>query len=242
MTIWNKLNTLLRARTRQSIETLTDANAALIYEQEIMDVEQVLARRREALAAMIASRKWLEKDIHNAQLRIEQRERQVAALSSEQRSEHLLQCAAQEIALAEAHLGRSTRKHSAVCSSITAEEDTIRKSLQELNDHRREQRVLQAQLALNTSCHSRSANVTLAARLEALRNTRGSLVETRDADCDREQAMEEAIRRTTGDPLQEQLADRGMDDHSKHVANVLARLQSLQPLAASTAAAKPGPG
>ena len=63
MSIIGKLNTLLRAGLRESAERVTDANAIRIYRQEIADAENLLQRRRTALASLIATRKDLETEM-----------------------------------------------------------------------------------------------------------------------------------------------------------------------------------
>ena len=86
MNIMGKLNTLFRAGLRESAERVTDANAILIYRQEIADAENLLQRRRTALASLIATRKDLESEMDSMQRRLCERERQIAAIAPAQRS------------------------------------------------------------------------------------------------------------------------------------------------------------
>ena len=70
MNVFKKLNTLMRAGARESAERITDANAIRIYRQEIVDAENLLERRRLALAGLIATRKDLEREISSGERRI----------------------------------------------------------------------------------------------------------------------------------------------------------------------------
>ena len=99
MSIFRKLNTLLRASARETAEHITDANAIRIYRQEVIDAENLLGRRRACLAAIIATRKGLEREIASAQTRIQSRERQIAAVTPGERTEELLLLAARDIAI-----------------------------------------------------------------------------------------------------------------------------------------------
>ncbi|MFC4257879.1 PspA/IM30 family protein [Marinobacter lacisalsi] len=78
MSVWTKLNTLLRASAQEPAEALVDANAIRIFEQELRDAEQAFGRSKRQLACLMAEKKFLERD--NASLResIENREAQAA--------------------------------------------------------------------------------------------------------------------------------------------------------------------
>mgnify|MGYP001812472022 FL=1 len=118
MRIFAKLSTLLRAGARETAEHITDANAIRIYRQEVVDAENLLAHRRTRLAATIASRKDLEREIAAAQSRIQSREAQVAGLPPAERSEELMLLAAKDIAASEAHLDTLRRRHAEVTQRI----------------------------------------------------------------------------------------------------------------------------
>ena len=119
MRIFAKLNTLLRAGARETAEHITDANAIRIYRQEVVDAENLLGRRRTCLAATIATRKDLEREIAAAQSRIQSREAQVAGLPPAERSEELMLLAAKDIAASEAHLDTLRRRHAEVTQRIS---------------------------------------------------------------------------------------------------------------------------
>ena len=46
MSIFRKLNTLLRAGARETAQQITDANAIRIYRQEVIDAENLMLRRQ----------------------------------------------------------------------------------------------------------------------------------------------------------------------------------------------------
>ena len=226
MNIVQKLNTLFRAGVRESAEKITDAHAIRIYRQEVADAETLLARRRTGLAAMIATRRDLEREMGLARERISRRESQVAALSPQERSDDLLLLAARDIAATEEFLQRLQRRHLAVTERISAEELTLRRLLAEIREHRREAKILESQLTRGRAAPRMDYGDTIAAHLATLRETRAHLTGAVDTNDDAEESMAEALDRVEGDPVDRELADLHRDDTSLRVESVLARLRA----------------
>lgn len=227
MSIFQKLNTLMRAGVRESAEKITDANALRIYRQEVVDAENLLARRRTSMAAVIATRKDLEQEIEVAQKRVRSREAQLSQLPEADRSESLLMLAAQDIASCEAHIASLQQRHVEMAQRINSEEISLRKLLAELKEHRRELKVLEAQLRGTGSIKSFDYSGTVSGHLATLRATRADLTGMVTVSDNAEASMEEALERVDGDPLQRELHALGRDDESLRVKSVLARLQAM---------------
>ncbi len=227
MNVFTKLTTLFRAGVRESAERITDANAIRIYRQEVVDAEQLLERRRLYLAGMIATRKDLEKEIAGAEQRIRTREGQIAAVDPEERSEKLLLLAARDIAATEAHLKNLRQRHEQIAGKINGEELTLRRLVSELREHRRELRILSAQIARNGSFSGHAYGDTVAGHLATLRQTRAGISGTVCSIETSEASMEEANDRVDGDPLDRELAAQGQDPASIQLADVLARLRTI---------------
>ena len=227
MSIFRKLNTLLRAGARETAEHITDANAIRIYRQEVIDAENLLSRRRTCLAAIIATRTDLEKEIAAAQARIQSRERQIAALSPGERSEELLLLAARDIAATEKHLTALQRRHAEVAQRVAAEELTLRRLLAEIREHRREVKILETQVAQSGRSLAYRHSETVAGHLATLRDTRAAITGAVAASNNAEAGMDEAIERIDGDPLQRELCALGRDDESLQVDSVLQRLRDI---------------
>jgi chromosome segregation ATPase len=227
MSILRKLNTLLRAGARETAEQLTDANAIRIYRQEIIDAENLLGRRRACLAATIATRKDLEREMAAAQQRIGSRENQIAALTPQERTEQLLQLAASDIASSERHLEALQRRHAEVTQRIHAEELTLRKLVSETREHRRELNILASQVAANGRSLAYNYGETVTSHLATLRETRSVITGSVAAADNSEAGMEETLERIDGDPVERELVSMGRDAQSLHVDSVLLRLRGL---------------
>jgi phage shock protein A len=227
MSIFRKLNTLLRAGARESAERITEANAIRIYKQELVDAENLLERRRACLAGIIATRKDLEKEISSAQQRIQRREGEIAGIEPDQRSDDLLMLAAKDIAGTEAHLANLRHRHLQVAERISREELTLRKLLTEIKEHRRELRILASEVARGGINGGVNYQQTVAGHLATLRETHASISGKVTFSDTAEDSMDEALERVDGDPLDRELATRGRDDASLRLANVLSRLREI---------------
>lgn len=227
MSILRKLNTLLRAGARESAQHLTDANAMRIYRQEIVDAENLLSRRRTTLAATIATRRDLEREMAAARKRVRNREEQIGALTAQQRSEELLLLAAKDIAATEAHLAALQQRHVALVQRIDSEELTLRKLLGEIKEHRREVTVMASQVTRNAGTLAYNYHETVAGHLATLRDTRTAISGAAVAVDNAEAGMDEAMERIDGDPLERELRAQGQDDESLRVEQVLSRLSNL---------------
>ena len=226
MNIMKKLHTLLRAGARESAELITDANAVRIYRQEIVDAEELLGRRRLYLAGLIATRKDLEREMGSARQRISKREQQIASLTPQERTEELLMLAARDIAATQTHVTQLQHRHLLIVERVAAEELTLRKLVTEIREHRREIRILAAEVARGSRPRG-GAGGTVAGRLATLRETRAAIAgNVSDADV-AELSFAEATERVDGDPLDRELASRGRDPASMELAGVLARLKGM---------------
>ena len=227
MSIFSKLNTLIRAGARESAERITDANAIRIYRQEIVDAENLLERRRVSLAGLIASRKDMEREISTTKKRISNREQQIVSIAPEERSEALLTLAARDIAASEAHVATLDNRRLLLAQRISNEELTLRKLVSEIKEHRREIRMLAADLSRNGQITTNTCGSTVAGHLATLRATREGIAGTVSSSDVAEESFVEASERVDGDPLDRELAAQGRDAHSLRLTSVLERLKTM---------------
>ncbi len=227
MTIMGKLNTLFRAGLRESAERVTDANVIRIYRQEIADAENLLRRRRAALASLIATRKDLESEVDCSQRRLRERERQISEITPAERSEQLLSLAAQDIAATELQLAGLEQRKASIAQQINCEELTLRTLVAEIREHRRESRILAAYRVNGGPLRAGNGSDTVAERLATLRATRAGIAGA-VANLDvAEASYTEASERVDGDPLERELVEQGRDPASVRIAAVLKRLREV---------------
>lgn len=90
--------TLGRAQLRESAEWVLDANAVRLFEQEIIDAESLVERRRRDLCELLVAVKEIEREMETERPSIARRERQAAELLARDPGHPLLEAIAEEIA------------------------------------------------------------------------------------------------------------------------------------------------
>lgn len=78
MNVIRKIATAFRGSVRESAEVVIDANAIRIFEQEIIDAEQGIAKSKQQLTLVIAERVQLERTNTALEEQIQSREQQAA--------------------------------------------------------------------------------------------------------------------------------------------------------------------
>ncbi len=227
MTIATKLKTLFRANLRETAEQLTDANAIRIYRQEIVDAQNLLCRRKLALAAMIANRKELEHEIDVANKGVEKLEQKIEHIPATERTDELLLMAATDIAETENHAEHLSKRHIEVKQRILTEEIKLRKLVAEIREHSRELKILQSQIASTKPGAQQSYENTVSAQLATLRDTRSSLSGAASAIDTAEASMEEMIERVEGSAFERKLENIAGSDQDLRINSVLSRLKNI---------------
>ncbi len=224
MSLLQKLNTLFRAGAREAAEGLLDANALRVYEQEIIDAESVLARRRDAMAELIVNRREMEAEIDRLQKWVRRREQQVRSLPEEARSDSILELAAREIAAEEQREELLKREHEDLCARIAREEAHLRQMMGEIREHRRDLKLLSSKLRVHGA--SEGCQATLSGRLQSLRQSRTAIGERLTRVDWGEQSVQEVGERLDESPLQRALDRAGQGEAAERTALVLARLSA----------------
>ncbi|MAT92490.1 MAG: hypothetical protein CME59_07805 [Halioglobus sp.] len=226
MRLREKLRLLLHGSVNDSLENLTDANCARIYRQEIREAQDLLSRRRDALGAMIASRKDLESELERVGRKIAQRESQLEVLDASTLTVELLESSAREIAALEAHEEHTRQRHTQTCEMIAREELLLRRLLTELSEHRRDLKILEAQLGRSGPAAAGAGRDTVSGRLLALQETRAAIAGGVARQRHLEDAVEEAGERIDGSDVDRCLRQVEKDPQSLRVAAVLDRLKA----------------
>ena len=224
MSVMRKLNTLFRANARGAAEVILDANAIRIYEQEIIDAEELLTRRRDAMATMIANRNELERELEIVKATIVRREEQLQRVPAAERDDALLELAAEEIAAAENQQQQLEIQLAELTLRIRELEAILRQLISEIKQHRRDLKLMSSQARSMAAGNAGSID-TLNGRLQALRRTRAGIGEQIAGGRDLEAGVKEVAQRLDEDPLKRELHRLGGSDEAAHVAAVKERLK-----------------
>lgn len=232
MSIFTKLNVLIRASAHDSVEAITDANCIRIYRQEVRDAVDMLSQRRRALGLMIAARKDIEAELEALQGTIRQRESQVQQLDEPVLTEDVLLAAAQELASLEEYCEVLKRRQAELAKNISREEIQLRRLVSELSEHRRELKMLESQLGMNKGVLQTTPKETIAERLLSMREARLTASGNATTQTHLEEGIDEAEQRLSRDSIDQVLLDNRKDTNSLRVAAVLQRLKLSMGIAA----------
>ncbi|MEP3562538.1 MAG: PspA/IM30 family protein [Marinobacter sp.] len=226
MSIWRKLNTLFRASAHEPVAKLVEANDLRIFEQELRDAEQAIARSKRELAYLMAEKTRLERDNNGLQAAITKREQQ-ATQALEQDDEALALELANLIAEDETVLQCQQQQH----AKLQQQESQLRRQLRDsgraLKHFHSEMRLAKAnrhaeqvtrQLRGHASgLHSHMEELNVSADRIRARQTEAEDVEAALTELDAEQ--------NNGD-LDARLKAAGIDNGGSNGEKVLARLKA----------------
>ncbi|WP_417539639.1 PspA/IM30 family protein [Marinobacter sp.] len=228
MSIWRKLNTLFRASAHEPVAKLVDANDMRIFEQELRDAEQAIARSKRELAHLMAEKTRLERDNAGLQAAINKREQQ-ASQALEQNEETLALELANLIAEDEALLHRQQQQH----AKLQQQESELRRQLRDsgralkhfysemrlAKANRHAEQVTRQLRGHATGLHSHMEDLNVSANRIRARQTEAEDVEDALTKLDQEQQH--------GD-LDARLKAAGIDNGASDGAKVLERLRAAQ--------------
>jgi phage shock protein A len=244
MSVWGKLFTMVRGTANDAAESIADAGAVRILDQQVRDADGALLKAQTDLAGLMGKAKLTRDRV----LDLEQKHgRDLAVLERavESGQEQLATELADRVAVLEGELERERRSLAELTSRETQLKDTVGKLRQRIQSMKREidtvkvtESVQKAQQAIVS--HGAGAISTLgnaAASLQRLKEKQAA----RSAEFEAANKIEEI---SSGGDLDRRLADAGLLESGGTGAAVLARMRARsQPALAAPAnqAALPPP-
>jgi phage shock protein A len=222
MGIFAKLTTLARGAARESAEVLLDANAIRVFEQEIVDVEESIQLRKQAMSEVIVARNQIGREIESIQSIIAKREEQAKALLDNKSNNDLLDEIANDIVQYEETLSDLQAQHQAMSKRIMTMESALRRAIGEIAQYRRDLRLARAQ-QIGASNLAKANNIPR--QLSELESTRRHIAALQTGDDDRETAWSEMEDRMDPQGLNRRHQKISAADQQKKKDAVLKRLQ-----------------
>lgn len=222
MYIFNKLFTLARGTARESAEVLLDANALRIFEQEIVDVEHAIYRRKKSLSELVVAKKQLKREIESLENLITKRESQAKNLLESEGENELVEEIASEIAEYEFSLEAIREQKALQEKRIQSVEKGLRSALKEVGNYRRDLRMAKAQ-QIGASGLAKANN--LPEQLSELNATRQHVIALQTEERDQEDAWIEMEGLMNGCHIEERIKALKKDPHNVRKNQVLERLR-----------------
>ena len=137
MSVIKKLVTLLRGSAREIGQSVVDANATRIYEQEIIDAKASISEAKGELTGVMAQQMQTARDIERIKADILRHE-DIAVQALDKANEPLALEVAERVAGLEAELNTQTQAHAGYAMQVTRLKDLIRAAEERVREHERE--------------------------------------------------------------------------------------------------------
>jgi len=226
MAIWTKLFALVRGTAHEAGGAVVDANALRILDQEIRDADNALGRARDDLAALVARRRVLEKEVQSFRdqaVRYEGSARAALAKGDEGLAREVAQRIAdleQEVTLKEPQLGEMRTAEDRMHQIIAATQQKVEGLRREIDVVKVNESVQRAQASVVAG--GSGATAALGSAADSLKR-----IKERQAIRDEKfKASAELEDRRTGADLDAKLRNAGLLPGQSSADDVLARLSA----------------
>ncbi|GAA5169590.1 PspA/IM30 family protein [Viridibacterium curvum] len=235
MSVLKKLVTLMRGSVREIGESVVDANATRIYEQEIVDAKHNVAQARGDLTGVMAKEMQSAREIERLRGEVARYEGlALEALNKQQ--EGLAEEVAGRVAELEKELDEQTRSHATYAVQVVRLKELIKGAEAKIREHERQ--IVMAKTTESVYRATRSIADSIDGTGSKLVSAKESLerIRQRHEDlADRMTAAEQLENEVGSKALEAKLAAAGIGEGADRRAAIMARIRSRQ--AGSTAGA-----
>lgn len=239
MSVMKKVMTLLRGSVREIGETVVDANATRIYEQEILDAKQSIAQAKDDLAGVMAKEMQSARQIEKLQAEIARYEG-LAVEALDKSQEALAEEVAGKVGGLELELQEQTRAHAAYAMQVSRLKDLIKQAEGRIREHEREIGVAKTTESVYRATQSISENIGQGgSKLMSARESLDRIKQRHEDLSDRMTAAEQLNNEFGQGALEKKLAAAGVGDDAKLQRDVMARIRARQAAQKGSPAAAP---
>lgn len=238
MSVIRKMMTLLRGSAREISESVLDANATRIYEQEIIDAKHSIDEARASLTGVMAKEMQSAREIERLKKEVERYEG-LALEALEKNQEGLAEEVAGRVGALELELEEQSKAHAAYAVQVVKLKDMIKSAEARIREHERE--IAMAKTTESVYRATRSISDTIGSSGSKLLDARQSLerIKQRHEDlADRMQAAEALDKELGHKALEAKLAEAGIGNDGDRGRKALERIKAKRAAAAQETAAK----
>lgn len=158
MSVIGKVMTLLRGSVREIGESVVDANATRVYEQEILDAKQSIVKAKDDLAGVMAKEMQSARALQRLHAEIARYE-SMAVEALDKSQEALAQEVAGKVAALELELQTQSQAHASYAVQVTQLKDLIQSAEIRIREHEREIQVAKTTESVYRATRSISENI-----------------------------------------------------------------------------------
>jgi phage shock protein A len=234
MSVIGKIATLIKGSTRELGESIIDANGVRIYEQEIRDARDAIARAKTDLTGVMAKEMQSAREIERARTEIVRLEN-LALEALEKEKESLAEEVAAKVAEQEVELERQTQLHAEYAVQANRLKELIKTSETRIREHEREVQMAKTTESVYKATQTISESIgSSGSKLMSAKESLERIKKRHEDLADRMNAAEALDKEFGTKALEAKLAEAGIGEDGQRKAKVMARLR----LRAATAAAE----
>jgi phage shock protein A len=236
MSVIKKVMTLLRSSAREIGESVIDANATRIYEQEILDAKHSIDQAKGDLTGVMAKEMQSARDIER--LRREMARYELLAIEALNKSqEGLAEEVAAKVAALEQELDEQTKAHASYAVQVARLKDLIKTAEARIREHEREIAIARTTESVYRATRTISENLgSGGSKLVTARESLERIKRRHEDLADRMTAAEQLDNELGHSALERKLAAAGIGDSADRTHKVMERIR------AQHADAPPKPG
>ena len=228
MSVMKKVMTLLRGSVREIGETVVDANATRVYEQEILEAKQSIAQAKDDLTGVMAKEMQSARQIEKLQAEITRYEG-LAVEALDKAQESLAEEVAAKVGGLDQELQAQTQAHAAYAVQVTRLKDLIKQAEARIREHEREIGVAKTTESVYRATRSISENIGQGgSKLMSARESLDRIRQRHEDLSDRMTAAEQLHNEFGQGALEKKLAAAGVGDEAKRQRDVMERIRARQ--------------
>ncbi|GHU06630.1 phage shock protein A [Betaproteobacteria bacterium] len=236
MSVIGKMVTLLRGSARELGDSIVDANGARIYEQEVLDARNAIAKAKGELTGVMAKEMQSAREIERARAEIERLEKlAVEALDKEKAD--LAEEVAAKIAEQEAELDAQTQSHANYAIQVGRLKDLIKTSEARIREQEREVQIAKTTENVYKATQAISENIgATGSKLISAKESLERIKKRHEDLADRMTAAETLDKEFGLKALEAKLAEAGIGENIHRKEQVMERIRARREAAAEAKA------
>lgn len=236
MSVIRKMMTLLRGSAREIGESVVDANATRIYEQEIIDAKHSIDEARASLTGVMAKEMQSAREIERLKKEVERYEGlALEALNKSQ--EGLAEEVAAKVGALEQELEEQSKSHGDYVVQVVKLKDLIKSAEARIREHEREITMVKTTESVYRATRSISDSIgNSGSKLLDARQSLERIKQRHEDLADRMQAAEALDKELGHKALEAKLAAAGIGNDGDRTRKALERIKARQ----AAAAGEPG--
>jgi phage shock protein A len=236
MSVIKKIMTLVRGSARELGESVVDANATRIYEQEVLEAKASIVSAKSELSGVMAKEMQTARAIEKLRAEVSRFEG-LAVEALDKAQEPLAEEVAGKIGALEQELQEQSKAHANYVMQVSRLKDLIKSAEARVREHEREVGVVKTTESVYRATQTISQSLGQGgSKLVSARESLERIKQRHEDMADRMVAAEQLDQELGQQALEQKLTAAGIGDEARRQSEVMARIRARQAAGAQPAA------